>query len=321
MIVMEYLRKLKKPLITGGLLGFAVIVALFVIADYRAVALAYARMDFRLLPLILLLAPLNYLLRFVKWNYYLKLTGLKPQPRMNLYIFMSGLSMTVTPVKVGELLKCYLLKEHIGAPVSSTSSIVLSERVTDGLGIVILASCGLLAYPSGKIVVPFCAAVLIIIILFLYLDRPVKYIAAKYAASGKNRFLLKTFAFLTAFQQSAKTLLAPLPLLYAVGISVVSWGFEGLIVYLAILALGGKIAVLESIFIVSFSSLVGTVTFLPGGLGAAEGSIMAILILMGVSSEMAAAATIITRFSTLWLGVMIGIAGLALTQREFNLTT
>jgi len=313
----DFLRKLKKPLFTGLVFGVSVIAALMIMADFKNVLQVYYNMDLRFLPLILLLAPLNYFFRFIKWNYYLKLTGIFPDPRMNRYIFLSGLSMTITPGKLGELLKCYLLKEHMDAPVSRTSSIVMAERVTDALAVVVLAFCGFLAYPYGKIVVPVSAAILFLFILFFHVDGLFNFLAEKTAVLSKNKLLQRGILFLTGFQRSAKILLAPRSLLFAVGIGVISWGFEGFVVYLAVIALGGEISLLASFFAVSFSSLLGALSFLPGGLGVAEGSIMAILLLTGISSEIAAAATIITRFSTLWLGVLIGIAGLALVQREF----
>ena len=142
----------------------------------------------------------------------------------------------------------------------------------------------------------------------------------KAAVLSKSKLLKRGILFLQGFQRSARILLSPQSLLFAVGIGVISWGFEGFVVYLAIIALGGKISILASFFAVSFSSLLGALSFLPGGLVVAEGSIMAILLLTGISSDIAAAATIITRFSTLWLGVLIGIAGLALVKREFSKT-
>lgn len=316
----DYLHKFKKPFFTGLLIGISVIAALMIMADFRNVLQVYSNMDLRFLPLILLLAPLNYFFRFIKWNYYLKITGIFPEPRMNRYIFMSGLSMTITPGKLGELLKCYLLKEHMNAPVSRTSSIVMAERVTDALAVVVLASFGFLAYPYGKIVVPVSAAILLMLILFFHIDKLFNFLVEKTAALSKSKLLKRGILFFTGFQRSAKILLAPRSLLFAVGIGVVSWGFEGFVVYLAVIALGGEISILASFFAVSFSSLLGALSFLPGGLVVAEGSIMAILLLTGISSDIAAAATIITRFSTLWLGVLIGIAGLALVKREFSKT-
>ena len=315
---MDYLSKFKKPLFTGLVIGIAVIVALMILADFQDVLRAFSRMDLKLLPLILLLAPLNYFFRFLKWNFYLKLSGIYPEPRMNRYIFMSGLSMTITPGKVGELLKCYLLKEHMNAPVSKTSSIVMAERVTDGLAMVVLASLGLLAFPQGKVIVPICAGILLLLILFFQVDGLFNFLMDKAARVGKNNYLQRGLLFIANFQRSAKLLLAPRNLLYAVGIGVISWGFEGFVVYFAVQALGGEISILGSLFAVSFSSLLGALSFLPGGLVVAEGSIMAILILTGLGSETAAATTIITRFSTLWLGVLVGITGLYLTQRELK---
>ncbi len=86
-------------------------------------------------------------------------------------------------------------------------------------------------------------------------------------------------------------------------------------VFFSLRALGGEISILGSIFVVAFSSVVGAVSTLPGGLGVAEGSIMGILMLLGISKEMSAAATLITRFSTLWLGVIIGMIGLWNTRK------
>ncbi len=299
-------------------IGVSVIIALMIMADFQDVLRAFSRMDLKLLPLILLLAPLNYIFRFIKWNFYLKLAGIYPERRMNRYIFMSGLSMTITPGKLGELLKCYLLKEHINAPVSKTSSIVMAERVTDGLSMVVLASLGSLAFPYGKAVVPISAALLLLLILFFQIDGIFHLLTRKAARLSKNNPIQKGLTFLTNFQRNAKKLLALPNLIYAVTISVISWGFEGFVVYFAVTALGGEISILGSLFVVAFASLLGALSFLPGGLVVAEGSIMAILLLTGLGSKTAAATTIITRFSTLWLGVLVGIAGLYLAQRELG---
>ena len=312
---MNYFSRYRRPFLLGLILGVVVIVLVLIIADYRAVVEVFSKFDLALLPVILILAPLNYLFRYIKWNYYLKIADLEPEPRMNRYIFMSGLSMTITPGKVGELMKCYLLKEHMGAPVSKTSSIVMAERVTDALSMVVLATLGFLAYPYGKVVVPISASLLFAVILLFHSDRLMKGIILRLA---RISWLEKSLLFIREFQRSAKMLFSIRSLLFAVGIGVVSWGFEGFVVYFAIKALGGEISILGSFFVVAFSSLLGALSFLPGGLGIAEGSIIAIMVLTGIGKEMAAATTVITRFSTLWLGVGVGIVGLVLTQREFS---
>jgi glycosyltransferase 2 family protein len=312
---MDYLKKYKKHLFIGFILGFSILVAILFISDFKSVVTVFSQMNLTFLPFIFLLAPLNYLLRFLKWNYYCKLSGIRPDPKMNGFIFMSGLCMTITPGKIGELLKCYLLKEHIGTPISKSSSIVMAERITDGVAMVILASFGLLSYPFGKTTIILSSLFLLFAIAIFRIQPVFSFFMRGF---HKVKFLEGFINFLNAFQNSAKTLFSPSPLIVAILIGIISWGFEGIIVFLAILAFGGSISILGSLFVVSVSSLLGALSFLPGGLGVAEGSIMGILILTGVQTETAAATTLITRVSTLWLGVLIGLIGLVFAQKELS---
>jgi glycosyltransferase 2 family protein len=312
---MGVIEKYKRPLFTGLLVGLAITIGLLVFADIREVSTVFRAMDLRYLPLILILAPLNYIFRFIKWNYFLKINGIKPDPLVNRYIFMSGLSMTITPGKVGELLKCYLLKEHIGAPVSQTSSIVLAERVTDGLAMVILFLIGIMAFPYGRNVVTVAAILLVLLIILFQFE-----VLFNYLLDKLSRFTLfrKSAQFFREFFQSARLMFSGRSLVFAVGIGVISWGFEGLIVFLAVKAFGGEISIFGSFFVIALSSLAGALSFLPGGLGVAEGSIMAVLLLGGISTQVAAATTLLTRFSTLWLGVAIGLIGLLFVQKSLK---
>ncbi len=294
-------------MLIGALFGLVVIAALLFFADYQAVTFRLIAIDLRLVPLILILAPLNYLLRYIKWNYYLKISGIRPDRKTNRYIFLSGLAMTITPGKVGELWKCYLLKKHLGSPISLTAPIIMAERVTDGLAIIILTCAGLFIYPYGLVVVGFVAGLLVCLILFFQCETLFNFIT-NWLSGFKP--LDGAIAFSKGFYRSSRGLLSARHLPFAVGLGVISWSFEGLIIYLAVYALGGEFSILGSFFAIGLSTLAGAVSFMPGGLGAAEASIMAILITAGLARDLAAAVTLITRFSTLWLGVAIGFIGL-----------
>ena len=72
-----------------------------------------------------------------------------------------------------------------------------------------------------------------------------------------------------------------------------------------------------AVFILSFSTVIGAASALPGGLGAAEASITAMLsLLVGLNREAASTATLLIRFATLWFGVLLGLAAW-LTSRKF----
>src|SRR5437016_4808037 len=103
--------------------------AFYADAPRMLVALAHFRWEF--LPLILAFTTFNYGWRFVKWQYYLKRLQIRLPFGTSLLIFLSGLSMAITPGKVGELLKSYFLKRVTGVPASRTSPIIVAERLTD----------------------------------------------------------------------------------------------------------------------------------------------------------------------------------------------
>jgi uncharacterized protein (TIRG00374 family) len=81
--------------------------------------------------------------------------------------------------------------------------------------------------------------------------------------------------------------------------------------YLILLGLGiepGVQALSIAVFVLSFSTVVGAVSALPGGLGAAEASIAGMLVLLlGLHPDTSAAATLLIRFATLWFGVSLGL--------------
>jgi len=130
-------------------LAFAVMVAIALYADAPRMLRALASFRWEYLPLILGLTLFNYFWRFIKWQYYLRRLEVKISWRKSLLIFISGLSMAITPGKVGELLKSYLLKRSTGAPISRTSPVIVAERLTDGIAMLGLAATGLVLYRFG----------------------------------------------------------------------------------------------------------------------------------------------------------------------------
>src|SRR5260221_12952983 len=124
--------------------------AIALYADLPRMVTVLARFRWEFLPLILGLTLFNYFGRFIKWQYYLRRLKISIDWRKSLLIFISGLSMAITPGKVGELLKCYLLKRSTGEAISRTSPIVVAERLTDGVAMIGLAATGLVLYSFGR---------------------------------------------------------------------------------------------------------------------------------------------------------------------------
>src|SRR5262249_45816383 len=85
----------------------------------------------------------NYLLRYLKWEFYLARLDIRGVPKLDSFLtFLSGFVLTVTPGKVGEVFKSFILSETHGVAMTKTAPIIVAERATDVIGIVVLIVFG-----------------------------------------------------------------------------------------------------------------------------------------------------------------------------------
>ncbi|HEV2092293.1 MAG TPA: lysylphosphatidylglycerol synthase domain-containing protein, partial [Rubrobacter sp.] len=139
------MEKLGKNLVLAVVLGVAVFAALSVFADFGKVSAALSGFELALIPAVLGLVSLSYAGRFVRWLYYLKVLKVSVPLGTNAAIFAAGLSMTISPGKLGEVLKCVFVRQASGAPIARTAPAVVAERATDGTGMVLWGFIGAFA--------------------------------------------------------------------------------------------------------------------------------------------------------------------------------
>lgn len=301
-------------------LGVLVFFALSAYGDFRSVWNGLGEFQWQYLPLVLLLSSLNYVLRFFKWEFYLRTLGVQEfSKRQSLLTYLAGLGMVVTPGKIGEWLKCYLLRELHGTPFSKSAPIPMAERLTDSLGLVILGSAGLVvfrnAWPAFVAMVGLCAA-----IVLLARNRGLAHwlLARLERLPVVSRFARQA----EQFYDSSYYLLAPVPLGAMTLLSVVSWGFEVLGFYFVLVGLGldgNAELLLKASFIMPAATLASALLLTPGGLGVAEGGIAGLSqVLLSLSRAEAAVGTLIIRFGTLWFGVIVGLSALFLINRDLS---
>ena len=296
-------------LIPGLILGFVVFLGLILAADIRQVSVQMLAFKWSYFPLVIILTLFNYILRFFKWHFYLGQVGVKGFPLADsARLFLAGFPLAVTPGKVGEALKGVWLQLETGLPVSKGISVVLAERISDGLGVLALSTLGVVAYPRYW---PGFALVLggLIGMIILIQIRP----AALWLLDIGTRLPLlnRISSGLRDFYEGSYALFQPKALLVAVGIGTVSWLGEGIGLYYVLRGLGVPESwetLSVAVFVLAFSTVIGAVSALPGGLGAAEASIAGMLVLLlQVPTDTAAAATLLIRFATLWFAVALGL--------------
>ncbi len=303
--------KLRTGIIFSLALAFIVMTAIALYGDLPHLIAAIAHFRWAFLPVILGLTLFNYLGRFLKWQYYLKRLAISVNWRKSLLIFISGLSMAITPGKVGELLKSYLLKRSTGEPVSRTSPIIMAERLTDGIAMIALASTGLALYRYGW---ELLIGLLVCVVGGVLVIQNRRLSLGLLAFGGRLPVISRAALWLRAFYESSYTLLQWRPLLLAISIGVISWAGECGALYFVFAGLGlgfGLELFIKSMFIMAVSSLVGSASGLPGGLGTADGSMIGLTrLLLTSSATIGGAATLLIRLCTLWFGLALGVIAL-----------
>src|SRR5205814_4801248 len=99
-----------------------------------------------------LLAAGNYGLRIARWHYYLGRIGVRVPVLESSVVFLSGFVMSVTPGKIGEVFKSLLLYESRGTSIARTAPIVVAERLTDLIALVMLITLGSFSFAHGTAV-------------------------------------------------------------------------------------------------------------------------------------------------------------------------
>lgn len=271
------------------------------------------------------LSFVNYLLRFLKWEYYLAVLQIQPRrgvPRAipwgeSLLVFLSGFVLTVTPLKVGEVFKSVVLRDLRGIDVVRTAPIVAAERLTDLVGVIVLITFGASVFPGGL----FWAGLGTVFVLFLLafvsvpaLSRavlaPLSRLPGR-AGDIARRIVPKVELAIAElrFITSPRTLVVPSVL------SIAGWALEGLGVWIILGGFGARLDIARAVFFYATATLAGALTPLPGGLGATEKVLEESMVALGgVPGPVATAAMLLSRLATLWFAVAVGFAAFGLLR-------
>ena len=228
---------------------------------------------------------------------------------------MSGLIMSITPGKVGELMKAYLVKQINSVPVSKTAPIIFAERITDSTSLLIISVVGAYSFSYGTNIIIF-VSIFMLLLLIIISNKKIALPLLKLLE--KNKFLNKHLEKIHNAYESSYQLLRPWPLIYMTFVSLISWSFECLSYYLILIIFKMDIGIFWSSFSYAFATIMGAISMLPGGLGVTEGSLTFLAIRKGIPKDISVASTFIVRVVTLWFAVLVGIIGVSFYQKRFG---
>jgi uncharacterized protein (TIRG00374 family) len=264
----------------------------------------------------LAMALANYAIRFVRWQFYLRRQAVVVPRRSSLLVFGAGLSLSITPGKLGEVVKSYLLRDLHDIAVRRTAPIVVAERLTDLIALLLLAIVGTAAYGFATTFVIAATALIAGGLVLLAWPRPA---LALIELVTRPRRLQRFRRPLRDMYSGMATLCRPAPLATATALAMPAWACECVGFALIVNAFpGAHIDLGLAVAIYASTTIAGALSFLPGGLGVTEGA-MAMFLVLGAARldrSVAVDATLLTRLATLWFAVLLGLGCLMLARRR-----
>jgi uncharacterized protein (TIRG00374 family) len=264
------------------------------------------------------LACFNYLLRFAKWQYYLAQLDIRGVPWLDsLLVFLTGFVLTITPGKVGEVFKSAVLAKTHGIAMERTASIVIADRLTDVIGVVLLIVAGGATFPKG---LPWAVAGVVAVsvgLLFILWQTPARTLCDRLEARGGK--LGGAVPKLRHALDSLRVLARPSVLVVPALLSVCAWGAEGTALYVLLRGFEQQVTLPLAAIVYASATLAGALVPVPGGLGIVESLLRAGLLEWGhVEQGPATAAMILVRLATLWWAVVVGFLALFVLRLRFK---
>ena len=289
--------------------GVALYAAATLAGDYRSVLNALREFPGVTLLLVMALVVTGWVIRGWRFSYYLRQSGENVPFAYALAAFLAGFALTGTPGKVGEAVKGVFLKQDYGVPVTKVVGILVVERLMDLWGVLLLGSFSLLLFSGWESLFLLCAVVVIAGGVFLCMERLYRPVLEWFSRisflSWISRKMLDTLL-------AGKDLMTPKIFFVGLVVSSLAWGMESISLYLILKGFGLPSTVLQANFVYCFSTIVGALSMLPGGIGGTEAGMIGLLAFMGIGYVSGLPAVLLIRMCTLWAAVLVGIGFMCL---------
>jgi uncharacterized protein (TIRG00374 family) len=298
------------PRIVRSVLGFTVAgVALYGTAtfasDYHTIVSALVGFPPSTLLLVLALVFLGWLLRGWRFYYYLGHSRAGVPLGYSIAAFLAGFALTGTPGKVGEAVKGVFLREDYGVPITRVVGVVMVERLMDLWGVLLLGSFSLLLFKGWENLFLLCAGAVVAGGMFLCMERVYRPILEW---TGRFSVLSWISEKVLGILLTGRDLMTPRVFFVGLVVSAVSWSMESISMYLILRGFDLPTDLLQANFVYCFSTLIGALLMLPGGIGGTEAGMIGLLQFLGIPYASGLPSVILIRVCTLWFAILVGVA-------------
>lgn len=297
--------KQRKAIVFSLVLAAAAYLGVVILTGFDDIRMAFQQIGLLGWTLLLFCSFFNYFIRFIRWQGYIKHAGISIPAQRHFLYYLAGFALTTTPGKAGETIRSVLLKPHgVSYPTSLAS--FFTERFLDVIVIAVLASFTVIAFEEYTGFVLFATT---IILLILPLVRSLLLISILMSMQTFfDRPRIKTaIEHLISLIRSAHLFLSWRLIGSGITLGLIAWSTQGFAFYFIVTTLNLELSLLAAMGIYSVSLLAGAISFIPGGVGSTEVVMGLLLAALGADTSIAVSAPLISRLSTLWFAVALGL--------------
>ncbi|MFH0960423.1 MAG: lysylphosphatidylglycerol synthase transmembrane domain-containing protein [Pseudomonadota bacterium] len=298
------LNRILSSIFVFSLIGALLYAIATLASDYHRTLHAFSQFPLGHLALVLFLVTVGWLIRGWRFHYYLINSEEKVPFIYSTMAFLAGFALTGTPGKVGEAMKGVFLKRDYGVSVTRVVGIVVVERLMDLFSVLLLGSFSLVIFEGWRNLFLGLAGAVICAGVFLCMEnvyRPVLEWMSRLPVM--SWIAVKILNILL----SARDLMKPRIFIVGIMVSVISWGMEAVSFYIVMRGFELPGTLSEANFVYCFSTILGALCMLPGGIGGTEAAMMGLLNYLGISYSNGLPAVLMIRVCTLWYAIAVGV--------------
>jgi len=294
-------------------------ITIILYSDLEEFSKNFLEINYEYLPVILSLVFFGLVTKSFRQLILLRSIGIDISMKENFIIYFSGLSMQATPGGLGTMIKSQFIKKNYGHSLLKTMPVVLVERFHDLLSMITIIT--ILSFFYQLIEIQIILAILIPILIISYLSVRQEKILVFFVNRLLNiKFLSKFIQNLVESQETLRALSSYKIMLSCWGISLFGLTLEAISIYYSFIAFNLDFGIIETTLITFTSMVIGAVSFIPGGIGLTEASLIGFLVLSKVELATASSLAIFIRLTTIWFATIVGfIATRIMFSRKTNI--
>lgn len=273
---------------------------------------ALSSVDITVVLIPLLFSLTAYILRFVRWQYYLTVFNKTVHLYTSLLIYFAGFALAMTPGRVGELVRGTYLKAY-NVSYRRSSAMFVVEKVLDIISMLLL-SAFVFNYFTDKLEFVYIIVAFVVVIM-VFLINPLSLLALRrFFSNTKSRLHKALRHVLDVFLHTGK-ILRPVPVFVGLVLGTSAWGLDAAGFYYITSYYIPDISLFTVIGVYTLSVLLGAFSFMPGGVGATEALMFGFLHLLDLKPEQAVVVIIISRLTSMWFSVFLGAVSVYLLRK------